>query len=153
MAVVALSTVALLFLLQKVVDDSLGRGAAASLPGIGAAGGGRAAPLLSMLDRWYAAALRASVSAGIGVHWAVPLLLFLALLAKNVFSYVSEVELNTIGLAMVRDLRRDAYRKLLDQSSSFYSRVSTGDLISRMLSDVELIQSAFGTKMTDFVQG
>src|SRR5262249_33668249 len=51
------------------------------------------------------------------------------------------------------DLRRDAYRKLLDQSSRFYSRVSTGDLISRMLSDVELIQSAFGTKMTDFVQG
>jgi ATP-binding cassette, subfamily B, bacterial MsbA len=152
MAIVALSTVALLFLLQKVVDDTLGRGVAASLPGLGAAGG-RAAPVLATLDRWYAAALRAAVSAGIGIRWAVPLLLFLALLAKNFFSYVSEVELNTIGLAMVRDLRRDAYRKLLEQSSSFYSRVSTGDLISRMLSDVELIQSAFGTKMTDFVQG
>src|SRR5262249_20370697 len=91
--------------------------------------------------------------AGLDVRWAVPLLLFLALLTKNAFGYVSELELNTIGLAMVRDLRRDAYRKLLDQSSRYYAEVSTGDLISRMLSDVEMIQSAFGTKLTDFLQG
>jgi subfamily B ATP-binding cassette protein MsbA len=154
MALVAVSTVALLFLLQKVVDDVLGRGASAGMPGMGtAAASPRAAPLLAALDRWYSAARNTAAAAGLGVRWAVPLLLFAALLAKNLFSYLSEVELNTIGLAMVRDLRRDAYRKLLDQSSSFYARSSTGDLISRMLSDVELIQSAFGTKLTDFVQG
>src|SRR5687768_3243352 len=54
---------------------------------------------------------------------------------------------------MVRDLRRDAYAKVLRQSASYYSRSSTGDLLSRLLSDVELIQSAFGTRLADFVQG
>ena len=154
MGVVAVSTVALLFLLQKVVDEVLGAGASAGMGGLGAAGAtAKAGSFLSELDRWYRAGRDAAVAAGLDVRWAVPLLLLLALLAKNVFSYFSELELNTIGLAMVRDLRRDAYRKLLDQSSRFYAQVSTGDLISRMLSDVELIQSAFGTKLTDFVQG
>ncbi len=69
------------------------------------------------------------------------------------FSYFSEFAFNGIGLSMVRDLRRDAYAKLLRQSASFYSRSSTGDLLSRLLSDVELIQSAFGTRLADFVQG
>ena len=154
MIVVAVSTVALLFLVAKVVDDVLGPGASAGMPGFGkAAATAEVGPFLRELDRWYRAGRDAAVSAGLDVRWAVPLLLFLALLSKNVFSYLSELELNTIGLAMVRDLRRDAYRKLLEQSSRFYGQVSTGDLISRMLSDVEMVQSAFGTKLTDFLQG
>jgi subfamily B ATP-binding cassette protein MsbA len=154
MAVVAVSTVVLLFLLLKVVDEVLGAGASAGMAGLGRTGAAASAqPVLRELDRWYAAGRDAAKAAGLDVRWAVPGLLFLALLTKNVFSYVSELELNTIGLAMVRDLRRDAYRKLLDQSSRFYSEVSTGDLMSRMLSDVEMIQSAFGTKLTDFLQG
>ena len=154
MGIVAVSTVALLFLLQKVVDEVLGAGASAGMGGLGAAGAtAKAGSFLRELDRWYRAGRDAAVAAGLDVRWAVPLLLLLALLSKNLFSYFSELELNTIGLAMVRDLRRDAYRKLLDQSSRFYAQVSTGDLISRMLSDVEMIQSAFGTKLTDFMQG
>jgi subfamily B ATP-binding cassette protein MsbA len=142
MVVVALSTVALLFLFGKVVDEVLGPGAPAGMAGLRAAPGASIGPLLPSLERWYRAGRDATVAAGLDVRWAVPLLLFLALLSKNLFSYFSELELNTIGLA-----------KLLDQSSRFYSRVSTGDLISRMLSDVEMIQSAFGTKLTDFLQG
>ena len=48
---------------------------------------------------------------------------------------------------MVRDLRRQAYEKLLGQSTRFYSQASTGDLMSRMLSDVEQIQTAFGHQL------
>src|SRR5881628_2275826 len=81
------------------------------------------------------------------------LLLLLALVSKNVFAYFSEFELNGIGVGMVRDLRRDAYASLLAQSARFYTRASTGDLMSRMLSDVEQIQTAFGSRLADFVQG
>ena len=63
---------------------------------------------------------------GDSVRLAVPLLLLAALLSKNVFSYFSEFAFNGIGLAMVRDLRRDAYRTLLYQSTRFYSQSSTG---------------------------
>src|SRR5262249_27505698 len=58
-----------------------------------------------------------------------------------------------IGLGMVRDLRRDAYRAILDQSTRFSAETASGELMSRLLSDAEQIQSAFGSRLADFVQG
>ncbi len=153
MAVVSLSTVAMLFLLTKVIDDVLGSGAAAAIPGLGSGVPARAGTFVRWLDSGYAAVRSAAEGAGVPVRLAVPLLLLAALVSKNVFSYFSEFAFNGIGLSMVRDLRRDAYGKLLSQSASFYSRSTTGDLLARLLSDVELIQSAFGTRLADFVQG
>jgi subfamily B ATP-binding cassette protein MsbA len=153
MAIVAISAVAMLYLIGKVIDDAFGAGAAAALPGFRGATTSKAGPLLRWLDEGYSAARQAAQARGIPVRFAVPLLLLCALLAKNVFSYLSEFELNGIGVAIVRDLRRDAYRSLLNQSTRFYSQGSTGDLMSRMLSDVEQIQHAFGHNLTDLVQG
>jgi subfamily B ATP-binding cassette protein MsbA len=93
------------------------------------------------------------VAAGLGPRFAVPILLLAALVVRNVFAYLSEFALNSIGLAMVRDLRRDAYRALLDQSSRFSAETSSGDLMSRILTDAEQIQVAFGSRLADFVQG
>jgi subfamily B ATP-binding cassette protein MsbA len=152
MGVVSLATVLLLFLLQKIFDELLGPGIAAPVLSAAAAGE-RAAPFLAWLEGLYAAARSAAVRWGISPAAAVPILLLAALAVKNVFSYLSEAVLNTIGLAMVRDLRRDAYDRLLRQSSRFYSEASTGDLLSRMLSDVELVQTAFGNRLTDLLQG
>ena len=151
MAIVSLSTVLLLFLLTKIIDDVLGAGAASGF-GLGSAPE-KGAAFVRWLDSLYSSARSAAESAGVPVRLAVPLLLLLALVSKNVFSYFSEFAFNGIGLSMVRDLRRDAYRRLLGQSASFYSRSTTGDLLARLLSDVELIQSAFGTRLADFVQG
>ena len=152
MAIVSLSTVLLLFLLTKIIDDVLGSGAASAFSGLGRAPA-RAGPFVRWLDSIYTSARAAAEGAGIPVRFAVPILLLLALVSKNVFSYFSEFAFNGIGLSMVRDLRRDAYGRLLTQSASFYSRSTTGDLLARLLSDVELIQSAFGTRLADFVQG
>ncbi|MGE5412700.1 MAG: ABC transporter ATP-binding protein [Syntrophomonadaceae bacterium] len=153
MALVSLATVALLFLLKKVIDEVLGAGAAGTLAGLGPGGSGRMAPLLSLLERGYDGASAAARAAGLGTRWAVPLLLVASLLVKNVFAYLSEFALNAIGLAMVRDLRRDAYRAILDQSTRFSAESSSGDLMSRLLSDAEQIQNAFGSRLADFVQG
>jgi len=154
MAVVAAATVALLFLLQQVIDDVLGAGASRALPGVGAAQASpKTAPLLRWLGAGYASGVRAAASAGIDPRYAIPLLLLAALLIKNVFAYLSEFALNSIGLAMVRDLRRDAYVSLLGQSTRFSSERSSGDLMTRLLADAEQIQTAFGSRMADFVQG
>ncbi len=153
MAVVSASTVALLFLLNKVIDDALGAGSAAALGGLPRPAAERAAPLLAWLERGYSGLLSAAGEAGLPKRFAVPLMLLAALLVKNVLSYFSEFELNGIGLGMVRDLRRDAYDRLIGQSSRFYSRSSTGDLMSRLLTDVEQIQLAFGSQLADFAQG
>jgi subfamily B ATP-binding cassette protein MsbA len=153
MGIVSLSAVAMLYLVGRVFDDALGAGAAESFGGLRGAAASKSGLLLRWLDAGYAAARRAAEARGISVRFAVPVLLFAALFAKNLFSYFSEFELNGIGVAMVRDLRRDAYDRLLHQSTRFYSQGSTGDLMSRMLSDVEQIQHAFGHNLTDLVQG
>ena len=153
MGLVSAATVALLFLLKKVIDEVLGAGAAGTIVGMGAGASSRTAPLLAGLESGYAAGLDAARAAGLGTRYAVPLLLVAALLVKNAFTYLSEVALNSIGLAMVRDLRQDAYRALLDQSTRYSSESSSGELMSRLLSDAEQIQSAFGSRMADFVQG
>jgi subfamily B ATP-binding cassette protein MsbA len=153
MGIVSMATVALLFLLKKVVDEVLGAGASAGLPGVSGAGSARLAPLLQWLESGYAALVASAVAAGIDTRFAIPLLLLAALVVKNVFAYLSEFALNSIGLAMVRDLRHDAYRALLEQSTRFSSESSSGDLMSRLLSDAEQIQVAFGSRLADFVQG
>jgi subfamily B ATP-binding cassette protein MsbA len=105
------------------------------------------------LDAAYAVFKAGLVARGIPLWAAVPVLLLAALVAKNVFSYLSEYEFNGIGLSMVRDLRADAFDHLVRQSAGFYSRATTGDLMSRLLGDVELIQGAFGTRIADLFQG
>jgi ATP-binding cassette, subfamily B, bacterial MsbA len=152
MAAVSALTVVFLFLLNKLIDDALGAGASGSIPGLGKHPRA-AAPLIAWLERGYTLMRSAAEHAGLSARFAVPLLLLATLLAKNACSYFSEFALNGIGIAMVRDLRNDAYRQLLGKSARFYSQASTGDLLSRMLSDVEQIQSAFGTRLADFVQG
>jgi subfamily B ATP-binding cassette protein MsbA len=154
MGLVSIATVLLLFFLNKVIDDTFGAGASSSVAGWKTGATGKH---LSLVVRWledaYRGALTFGEKLGIAPRVAVPVLLFLALLAKNLFSYFSEFELNSIGLSIVRDLRRDAYDSLLRQSSRFYAHASTGDLLSRLLSDVEEVQSAFGTRLADFFQG
>jgi len=153
MVLVSASTVVMLFLVGKVIDDALGAGSAQQLSGFGHAAPSRAAPLLRALDAGYASARAAAERQGVSVRFAAPLLLFLALVVKNVCSFISEAELNGVGVAMVRDLRRDAYDRLLGQSARVYAETPTGDLLSRMLADVEQVQTAFGHNLTDLVQG
>ncbi len=153
MGIVSAATVALLFLLKKVIDEVLGAGASSALAGIGSAGSSRLAPLVAFLERAYAAGQGAAARAGLDTRFAVPLLLLAALVVKNVFAFVSELGLNAIGLAMVRDLRADAYRALLDQSTRYSVESSSGELMSRLLSDADQIQNAFGSRLADFVQG
>jgi len=154
MAAVSAATVALLFLLKKVIDDALGAGASAAIPGMKAAAEStRMAPVLRALEDAYASGSAALERAGVSTRFAVPLMLVAALLVKNVFAYLSEFALNSIGLAMVRDLREDAYGSILRQSTRFSTERSSGDLMTRLLSDAEQIQNAFGSRLADFVQG
>jgi subfamily B ATP-binding cassette protein MsbA len=154
MGIVSVATVALLFLLKQVIDEVLGAGVSNALTRLGpSAASPRVAPLLRKLEALYAAGRDAAVGRGLDTRFAIPLCLLFALVVKNVFAYASEFALNSIGLAMVRDLRRDAYRAILGQSARASEESASGDLMSRLLSDAEQIQVAFGSRLADFVQG
>jgi subfamily B ATP-binding cassette protein MsbA len=82
----------------------------------------------------------------------LPLMMFAAFLAKNLCTYTALYRFNAVGLAFVRDVRDTVYRRLLEQSESFYAKNPSGDLISRVTGDVDRIQSLFGTDLADLVQ-
>ena len=69
MAIVSLSTVLLLFLLTKIIDDVLGSGAASAFSGLGRAPA-RAGPFVRWLDSLYTSArgtARCSIAPGVSL--------------------------------------------------------------------------------------
>src|SRR5262249_37849960 len=90
MAIVSAATVALLFLLKKVIDDVLGAGASSGLPGVAAASSSeRVAPLLRWLETAYTSTRSAAAAAGLDPRHAGALLPLPAPVGQNAFSYLS----------------------------------------------------------------
>src|SRR5258706_16341909 len=53
---------------------------------------------------------------------------------------------------MVTDLRDDLYNSILRRSSAFFSKHTTGTLISTIVNDIEKVQSAMSAGMAEFLQ-
>ncbi|MCC6131299.1 MAG: ABC transporter ATP-binding protein [Acidobacteria bacterium] len=109
-------------------------------------------PVIRFLDESVASILVGMGLSEANKQYLLPLLLFAAFLSKNFFAFLAEYRFNAVGLAFVRGLRSQLYRKLLDQSGTFHARYPSGDLISRVTGDVDRIQNLFGTDLADLVQ-
>ncbi len=55
---------------------------------------------------------------------------------KNVFGYLSSVEIAVIRTNVVRDLRNDMFRKAMHLPMSYYDRTRKGDVLSRFGNDM-----------------
>ena len=67
-------------------------------------------------------------------------------------SFLSEYGFQKVGLSTVRDLRNELYERLIYQSHRFFSERSTGEMVSRVVSDADAIQAAVSTRMGDLFQ-
>ena len=72
-------------------------------------------------------------------------------LAKGLGSYVSSFLMTDVGQRVVRDVRNALFRHTLDQSAAFFSRRTSGQLVSRITNDVGQVQSATET-VTDLIR-
>ncbi|ADH86065.1 lipid A export permease/ATP-binding protein MsbA [Desulfurivibrio alkaliphilus] len=72
----------------------------------------------------------------------LPLALVLIFLGKGVMYYAYHYLLDTAGQRVIRDLRKQIFAHIHAQPMSFFLRTPTGELISRVISDVNLIQGA-----------
>lgn len=61
---------------------------------------------------------------------------------KFIFSYFQSYILSWIGQRVIKDIRDEMYRKLINLSMPYFIKSSTGKLISRLTYDVSLIQMA-----------
>src|SRR4030042_4602290 len=72
----------------------------------------------------------------------LPFVIVILFLAKGIFNYVQAYLMNFVGLRVVANLREKLYNHLQTLSLSFFTKTSTGTLISRITNDVNLIQGA-----------
>ena len=72
----------------------------------------------------------------------VPLAILGIFLVKGVFSYIYSYFLVKVGQSVIRDLRNLLYSHIQSLPLSFFLKKPTGELISRILNDVNLIQGA-----------
>ena len=75
-----------------------------------------------------------------------------AYLAKGIGAYFSAYLMTDIGQRVVRDLRDQLFRHILNQSAAFFSRWSTGPLMSRITNDVNLVQQAVSETVGDLLR-
>jgi len=83
---------------------------------------------------------------------ALPLILLVVIFGKGFFTFLSSFFMRSIGHKIVKKIRDDLYERLIYQSSDFYDYVPTGELMSRLTSDVDKIQEAVSGSMGDFIR-
>jgi len=82
----------------------------------------------------------------------LPIAIVLLFLLKGVFDYAQAYFMNFVGLRVVADLRERLYNHLQNLSLSFFTRTSTGVLISRITNDVNLIQASVSNVVTGLLK-
>jgi subfamily B ATP-binding cassette protein MsbA len=84
--------------------------------------------------------------------WLIPVSFVVVMFGKGVFTFISAYYMKSIGLKVVKDMRDDLFERLVFQSSDFFDRVSTGELLSRVTNDVDKIQEAVSGNMGEFIR-
>ncbi|MFA3782516.1 ABC transporter ATP-binding protein [Melioribacteraceae bacterium 4301-Me] len=70
------------------------------------------------------------------------ILILIAFLGKNIFGYLQSYFLSYVEQGVVKDLRNDAYQHLHKLPMSFFKSEKTGNLISRITNDVNMVQTS-----------
>ena len=71
---------------------------------------------------------------------------------KGICDYSGTYLVNHAGFGMITDLRDDLYTALLRRSAAFFSKHTTGTLLSTIINDVERVQYAMSTVLSELLQ-
>ena len=64
-------------------------------------------------------------------------------LLKNVFNYLASFHVTRLRTGVLKDLREKLYQKIIHLPVSYYSDARKGDVMSRMLGDINEVQNSF----------
>ena len=122
----------------------------------GAARNAKQTPLLGQLgERWHLN-LRPELLVPHWVHnndWSTIAFAFVAAtLLKGICDYVGTYLANYAGFGMITDMRDDLYDSILRRSVSFFQKHTTGSLLSALINDIERVQYATSSVLSDFLQ-
>ncbi len=73
---------------------------------------------------------------------AIPVIVSCIFLLRGVFRFLQLYLLRKIGLKVVQEMRYDLYAKMIRLPMSYYDNNSTGDMMSRIVNDINQVKSA-----------
>jgi ATP-binding cassette, subfamily B, bacterial MsbA len=71
---------------------------------------------------------------------------------KGIFDYAGTYLVNHAGFGMITSLRNDLYNSVLRRSAAFFTKHTTGTLISTIINDIERVQFAMSSILAEFLQ-
>jgi subfamily B ATP-binding cassette protein MsbA len=78
--------------------------------------------------------------------------LIVSTVLKGLFDYCGTYLVNYAGYGMITDLRNDLYTATLKRSVAFFQQYATGTLLSAIVNDVERVQFAMSSVLSEFLQ-
>ena len=105
--------------------------------------------LLSQITDLISDALGGEIDLAAIGHIGVILLVIYGLSA--VFTYVEHYIMATVTLELSRDMRQDLSRKINRAPMSYFSKVSYGDILSRVTNDVSTLQQALANSLPSMI--
>jgi subfamily B ATP-binding cassette protein MsbA len=82
----------------------------------------------------------------------LPLVVVIIFFLKGVAYYIYTLLLEQVGQSIIRDFRLDIFNHIHKQSLSFFNKMPTGTLMSRIISDVTLLQQAVSNALVGSVR-
>jgi subfamily B ATP-binding cassette protein MsbA len=146
----AACTAALVSLVEPIFGEVLKAGGAPEVAALG--GGDDQVFLKAAADRAYR---RLKATFGIddqNVVYFVPFLFVVIFLLRGIADFLSGYAFQHIGLGATTDIRNDLYRRVLEQSSRFHAAHPSGELMSRVVNDVAMMQNAIAMRLLDLFQ-
>ncbi len=146
MAMVGLLEAFRLLLIQPIFDNVLHPGATT-----------RPVPLLGRFNARFGMHVRFDLHALVP-HWMhnewtiVGYALIASTLLKSICDFSGTYLVNYAGFGMITDLRDDLYETMLRRSVSFFQKHATGTLLSTLINDIERVQYAMSSVLSDFLQ-
>lgn len=80
------------------------------------------------------------------ILWTITLSFF-----RLLFEYLQSYFMNDVSQRVIRDLRNEVYRKIVDLPLSFFGKAQTGALVSRITYDTGVVRDAISEGLTDFL--
>lgn len=71
---------------------------------------------------------------------------------KGLFDYLGTYLVNHAGFGLITNLRNDLYNSVLRRSAAFFQKHTTGTLISTIINDIERVQFAMSSVLSEFLQ-
>jgi ATP-binding cassette, subfamily B, bacterial MsbA len=84
--------------------------------------------------------------------WAIPVGIVLLFVLRGIFTFSMSYAMSWVAQRVLTDLRRDMFARLAELPASFYARESAGQLIARLVSDVNHVTSTLGAVVITLVR-